>query len=103
MKLGSLSSKSDQRENPRVSHATPVMFETYPTGSYFEGRMVNYSRGGMCFESDFAPEVGAEIFIGVETSPYSRNHDVFRARVVWNRGLSLADSYYLYGVGVKFS
>lgn len=103
MKFGSLRSSVDQRESPRVPHATTVMFENYPDGSYYEGRMVNYSRGGMCFESDFAPEVDTEIFIGAETSPYSLNHDVFRAKVAWVRRLSLADSYYLYGIGVKYS
>jgi len=31
------------------------MFENYLTGNYHDGRMVNYSRGGMCFEADVAP------------------------------------------------
>lgn len=81
---------------------TAIMFENYPTSSYYEGRMVNHSRSGMCFESDIAPKVGSEIFVGIESSPYSPNHDVFRARVVWVNELSAADSYYVFGVGVEY-
>ncbi len=92
----------EKRENPRLPHAATIMFENYVTGNYYEGRMVNFSRGGMGFEADFAPHVGAEIFIGIENSPYSKSHDVFRAQVVWTRELSLNDSSYSYGVGVKY-
>ncbi len=102
MAAGSVTSKVDQRENPRVPFVTTIMIETYPTSSYYEGRMVNHSRGGMCFESDFAPEVDSEVFIGIESSPYSPNHDVFRAKVVWVRELAREDSYYIFGVGVKY-
>jgi len=93
---------SEQRENARFPHQTAIMFENYATGAFYEGRMVNYSRGGMCFEADFAPVVGAEIFIGIENSPYSANHDVYRAQVIWNREYSESESFYDYGVGVKF-
>lgn len=95
-------SKNEQRENQRFQFTSPVMFENYLTGNYNDGRMVNYSRGGMCFETDVAPDIGAELFIGIENSPYSSHHDVFRARVVWIKERSLKDSYYAYGVGVKY-
>ena len=92
----------EQRKSPRRNCTTTVMFENYLTGNYFEGRMVNYSRDGMCFESDIAPEIGTEIFIGVEKSPYSPNYDVFRAKVMWSRALTLKESYYSVGVGVRY-
>jgi hypothetical protein len=95
-------SKNEQRESQRFQSTSPVMFENYLTGNYNDGRMVNYSRGGMCFETDVAPDIGAELFIGIENSPYSSHHDVFRARVVWIKERSLKDSYYAYGVGVKY-
>lgn len=94
--------KSEKRENSRLPHAATIMFENYLTGNYYEGRMVNFSRGGMCFEADFAPQVGTEVFIGIEKSPYSTSHDVFRAQVVWSRELPLIDSSYNFGVGVKY-
>ena len=92
----------EQRKSPRRNYTTTVMFENYLTGNYFEGRMVNYSRDGMCFESDISPEVGTEIFIGVEKSPYSPNYEVFRAKVMWSRALTLKESYYSVGVGVRY-
>lgn len=95
-------SKKDLRKSQRFQYTSPVMFENYLSGNYHEGRMVNYSRDGLCFEADVAPEVGAELFIGIESSPYSSNHDVFRAKVVWIRELSLKESYYAYGVGAKY-
>lgn len=95
-------SKSEQRESQRFPLTCPVMFENYLTGNYHDGRMVNYSRGGMCFEADMAPGLGAELFIGIESSPYSSHHDVFRAKVIWIQELPLKDSYYAYGIGVKY-
>lgn len=102
MEPQSVASKREQRESQRFRCTSPVMFENYLTGNYHDGRMVNYSRGGMCFEADVPPEIGAELFIGIESSPYSSHHDVFRAKVVWIRDLSLKESYYAYGVGVNF-
>jgi hypothetical protein len=92
----------EQRKSPRRAFTTTIMFENFLTGNYYEGRMVNYSRDGMCFESDIAPEIGTEIFIGVEKSPYSPNYDVFRAKVMWSRELTLKESYYSVGVGVRY-
>jgi hypothetical protein len=102
MELPSVVPQNEQRESRRFQFTSPVMFENYLTGNYNDGRMVNYSRGGMCFETDVAPDVDSELFIGIESSPYSSQHDVFRAKVVWIRKLSLKDSYYAYGVGVKY-
>jgi hypothetical protein len=102
MSANHMTSRVEQRESPRYPHTAAIMFENYLSGNYYEGRMMNYSRGGMCFEADVTPVVGTEIFIGIEKSPYSSKHDVFRAKVVWFRELPLKESYYLYGVGVKF-
>jgi len=95
-------SKSEQRESQRLPFTATVMFENYLTGNYHGGRMVNYSRGGMCFEADVPPSIDAEVFIGIEKSPYSSHHDVFRAKVVWIRERPLKESYYAYAVGVKY-
>jgi hypothetical protein len=102
MELPPVDSDRELRESQRFQSASPVMFATHLTGSYCDGRMLNYSRGGMCFEADMAPEVGAELFIGIERSPDSSRRDVFRANVVWIRELPVKDSYYTYAVGVKY-
>jgi hypothetical protein len=97
-----MESNPDQRDTSRFGHEAAIMFENYASGRYYEGRMYNYSRGGMYFESDFAPKVGTEIFIGVENSPHTSGHDVYRAKVIWKKELTDSQSFFLYGVGVKY-
>jgi len=92
----------DQRADARFRHEAAIMFENYPSGTYYDGKMFNYSRGGMYFESNFAPEIGTEIFIGVENSPYTAGHDVYRAKVIWQIRLKDAQSLFFHGVGVKY-
>ena len=97
-----MDSNPENRDAPRFRHEATVMFENYPAGDYHEGRMYNYSRSGMYFESDFAPKIGSDIFVGIENSPYSAGHDVYRAKVVWCKELPEKASYFYYGVGIKY-
>jgi len=97
-----MESNPEQRDTSRFRHETQIMFEHYSSGRYYEGRMFNYSRGGMYFESDFAPKVGAEIFIGVENSPHTACQNVYRAKVIWKKELADGQSFFFYGVGVKY-
>jgi len=97
-----MESKPDQRDTPRFHHEAAIMFEHYASGRYYEGKMFNYSRGGMYFESNIAPGIGAEIFIGIENSPHTFVHDVHRARVIWEKKLADRQSFFFYGIGVKY-
>ena len=87
----------EKRANPRFPFSSAVMFENYRAGTCHDGRMIDHSRSGMRFETGVAPEIGAEIFIGMDRSPYSAAHDVFRARVVW-----LQPQPFSYSVGVQY-
>ncbi len=93
---------AEKRHTERMPHEATIIFEHFATRQYHEGRLLNFSRGGMCFASNFAPEVGAEIFIGIDKSPFSKNHDIYRAKVVWNRPLAEGDARFNFGVGVRF-
>ena len=95
-------SHSEQRDHNRFYREATIMIENYPTGKYFEGKMYNYSKSGMYFESDFAPDPGTDIFIGIEKSPFSAGHDVYSARVMWVKELPEKASFFYYGVGVKY-
>ena len=97
-----MESRPDHRTAPRCRHETAIMYEHYHSGRYFEGKMLNYSRGGMYFESNFAPGIGTEVFIGVENSPYTAGHDVYRAKVIWHVKLEGAESLFSHGIGVKY-
>lgn len=94
--------QSEKRESPRFPFTSAVMYENYHTGEHRDGRMVAFSRTGMQFETSSAPKVGDEIFIGMDKSPYSTAHDVFRATVVWLRELPRPRTFYPYLVGVKY-
>jgi hypothetical protein len=93
---------SEQRDAMRLKHKAIILLENFPAGSYYEAQMYNYSRGGMYFESDYAPLPGTEIYIGIEKSPYDSSPDMYRAQVRWRRELPPHNSKYTYGVGVKY-
>ena len=97
-----MESRPERRADPRYPHETAIMYEHYGSGRYFEGKMLNYSRGGMYFESNFAPETGTEIFIGVENSPYTSGPDVYRAKVIWHKKLDYSEALFFCGIGVKY-
>ena len=78
------------------------MIENYQDKTCHDGRMVDYSRLGMQLETCVAIDVDSEIFIGIDKSPYSAVHDVFRATVVWSQKRTQEESYYPYFIGVKF-
>jgi len=92
----------DQRDTARFRHEASIMFEHYPSGRYYEAMIFTYSRGGLYFESDYAPKVGAEIFIGVENSRHIAGHDVYRAKVIWKKEVADRKSFFFYGIGVKY-
>ena len=62
-------------------------------------RMVNYSRTGLSFETNEHLHQGAEIYIGIENSPYaspaSRSYECYRAKIIWRRELETV--FFKYG------
>ena len=92
----------EQRNERRLKHTTSILLENFPAGAHYEAKMHNYSRGGMYFESDYAPLPGTEIYIGIEKSPYDSSPDMYRAQVRWRQKLLEQDSQYSFGVGVKY-
>ena len=93
----------EHRDDLRYKRKAKVLLETYPNGAYYQAKMFNFSRGGMYFESDFAPLPGTEIYIGIENSPYDFGADVYRAQVRWRKQLADEKSKYTFGVGVRYS
>ncbi len=94
---------SEHRDDLRYKRKAKILLEAHPNGSYYQAKMINFSRGGMYFESDYAPLPGTEIFIGIENSPYDFGADVYRAQVRWRKELSDQKSKYAFGVGVKYN
>ena len=97
----------ERRKHERIHQNLPISFVYSDLGKYsnMEGKMIDYSRGGMCFESNVSLESGANIYIRPEISE-SRNTavgdesltDDFLAKVVWSKVVIKKHIYFRYGV-----
>ena len=83
-----MSPAAEQRDTTRVKHKARILLENFPSGAHYKAKMYNYSRGGLYFESDYAP--------------YDFGPDLYRAKVRWRKELSGQESKYAFGVGVKY-
>ena len=94
----------EQRDDARLNYKSPVKVEDLVSGITLGARMVNYSRTGLCFETNERLQQGAEIYIGIENSPYtspaSRSYECYRAKVIWCRELETV--FFKYGYGVRY-
>lgn len=96
-----MTATTDLRTKERVKHKARILLDNYLSNCCYEARMVNYSSGGMYFESDYAPLPGSEVSIGIGKSPYTTGADIYRAQVRWRKTLP-QNSKYAYGVGVRY-
>jgi hypothetical protein len=94
--------KQEERSSHRFCYASTIMFVNPATGYYLEGRMLNYSSEGMYFESDFPVEPKANIYFGIQKSPYSLHNGFHRANVIWCQALSDSKSGFHYGIGISY-
>ena len=66
--------------------------------------MVNYSKNGLCFETNEPFHQGAEIYLGLENSPYTsssfRSYECYRAKIIWRKKFKAA--FFRYGYGVRY-
>jgi hypothetical protein len=94
----------EQRDEARLNYKSPVKVEDLVSGVTLGARMLNYSRTGLCFETNERLPQGAEIYIGIENSPYtstaSRSYECYRAKVIWRRELETV--FFKYGYGVRY-
>ena len=98
---------SEKRVDLRTTHKVPVMLEDLEDGFIYRARMVNYSKSGMYLETDVVLDLGAEIYVGIEDSPYtissstfsSKASQYFRAKIRWQR--EIKDDLFNFGYGVN--
>ena len=98
-----MDSNPEQRDKTRFPHETPITLENFEIGLLHGARMFNFSAEGMYFKSDYVLERGAELFIGINNSPYANDPDVYecyRAQIRWRKPLKKSSFYY--GYGAKF-
>ena len=93
----------ENRHNARIKYRAPVMIENLKAGIIYQARMLNYSKHGLYFETDSWLNLGDEVFIGIEYSPYSDSHDTYeclRSKILWRK--KLPTSHFKYGYGVQY-
>ena len=92
----------ENRADVRLQHSARIVLEDFEGGVMYEARMVNYSKKGLYFETDFYLTPGIVIFAGINDSPFASQSNVYecyRARIKWRKFLE--DSVFDYGYGIE--
>jgi hypothetical protein len=92
----------DQRQELRLQHKSSVLVEEIQSGRYILGKIVDYSVGSMGLRCESELEPGMKVFIGIENSPYSSSHDIFRAKVLWCEKLADDADNFHFAIGIKY-
>ena len=94
---------SEKRGDIRIIHKSPIIVENSKAEFIYRARMVNYNKTGLYLETDATFELGAEMYIGIENSPYTSSldnaPDCYRVRIIWRKDLH--DLFYNHGYGIK--
>ena len=93
---------SEDRDEARFDHNSPLQVKDLGSGQIYEARMRNFSNGGIYFESDGLLQKGTKIYISVQNSPYAQSSGVleyYNGDVMWRK--SLKKSFFKYGYGIQ--
>jgi len=93
---------SEDRNEARFDHSSPLQIKDLGSGEIYEARMRNYSSGGIYFESDGRLRKGTRIYICVQHSPYAQSSGVleyYTGEVMWCKHLKR--SVFKYGYGIQ--
>ena len=100
--MNDMQNVKEYRDDARFDHEATILIEDFPDGTYYHGRMTNYSESGMCFESQVGHEPGAPIIFSIEDSPYPACPGVYHGQIKWCRPLPETASLYSFGMGVEY-
>jgi Tfp pilus assembly protein PilZ len=94
----------EKRADTRKAHKAPITVEDLKAGKSYRGRMVNYCKNGLYFETDSLLESGTEIFIEIENLPgassFSDHKDSYPAEIRWRT--KLKNSLCKHGYGARY-
>ena len=86
----------EKRAYERYDYEAPIGYKYYDKNDYYDAKIYNYSMGGMCFESDYAIQHGADIYIKMNN--YSSDasgpeaYEGYRGKVIWCKEYPASDS-----------
>ena len=93
---------SEDRDDARFEHISSLRVKDLKSGEVYKAKMLNYSNGGIYFESNSLLEKGANIYICMENSPYAQSSGVLEyyiGEVMWRKYLKR--SFFDYGYGIQ--
>jgi len=93
---------NDRRASKRIHREAPLVIENCDSGTGCNGRMYNFSQGGIYFESDVPFQVGTLLRIDIEKAIAGLSAAHYYAEVKWCTEISAAVVLYDYGIGVEF-
>jgi hypothetical protein len=101
--------QTEKRSSGRHYREVPITVAYFNTNSYRTAKMLNYSEGGIYFESDFEFHPRTSIYIRIEKKgpdlPEPKIHNGFRSvalcEVKWCKKINKGESG-KYGIGVKY-
>ena len=97
-----IENNTERRKSARLPHFSSLKLKVLDRGFFFNGRMFNYSEGGLYFETDILLSPGTEIFLAIEDSPFCKStsgQDFYQ--VVIKHCSELDDSHFCYGCGAQ--
>ncbi|MEJ2170721.1 MAG: PilZ domain-containing protein [Desulfobacterales bacterium] len=98
-----MKSNIERRYHKRHRYEAIISHDISSNDTIHPGKMFNFSKGGLYFESDEAICPDEEVFVGLATEYGSGDHDtqlLFEVKIIWRQ--QLEDSPFNYGYGAKF-
>lgn len=96
---------SEKRTAERYDHEAPIIYAYHNSDKFYNAKMCNFCKGGMCFEADAAIEPGSDIYVMMEEfAPDTIGAEIYEgylAEVRWCQKLADVDPI-LYKIGVKY-
>ena len=88
----------ERRKHKRFKYEAIISHDASSNDIIHPGRMYNFSRGGLYFESDQTMYPGEEVFVGtISQADSSDTHLLFEVKIIWQKELLDATFSYAYG------
>ena len=91
----------DDRGAKRIAYITPLQVKDLRSGDIYEAKMLDYSDGGISFESDGFFEKGTLLYFGILYPPdyvTSRVLEYYKGKVMWRKDVKGSPLNYEYGI-----
>jgi hypothetical protein len=92
----------ERRESKRIDYKSAIMHNTNPPDFFYSGKMYNFSKGGLYFESNEDLLKGDEISVSIKEPPEqltNKSEQYIDVKIMWAKDLQ--DSSYQVGYGAK--